>query len=82
MSRALFGGLKPTLHYCGDLGRRGRLELSMVSPELVVSKGLLMDFGQRGVIQKTYKHRNNGGARPTLLLGEVRSFIRKPYIHS
>jgi len=35
MSRALFGGLKPTLHYCGALGRRGRLELSMVSPELV-----------------------------------------------
>jgi hypothetical protein len=35
MSRALFGGLKPTLHYCGALGRRGRLELRMVYPELV-----------------------------------------------
>ena len=32
---ALFGGLKPTLHYCGALGRRDRLELSMVAPELV-----------------------------------------------
>ena len=36
MSLALIGGLKPTLHYCGDLGRRGRLELSMVCPELVI----------------------------------------------
>ena len=39
MSLALIGGhlwhkLKPTLHYCGDLGRRGRLELSMAAPEL------------------------------------------------
>ncbi len=34
MSRALFGGLKPTLHYCGALGCRHCLELSMVSPEL------------------------------------------------
>jgi hypothetical protein len=33
MSLALIGGLKPTLHYCGALGRRERLELSMVSPE-------------------------------------------------
>ena len=28
--RALAGGLKPTLHYWGALGRRGRLELSML----------------------------------------------------
>ncbi len=32
---ALIGGLKPTLHYWGTLGGRGRLELSMVSSELV-----------------------------------------------
>jgi hypothetical protein len=51
------------------------MELIMVSPELnkkengpkSLAKGLLLDFVQRGVI---------------LTLVEVKSFIRKPYIHS
>ncbi|TKJ33517.1 MAG: hypothetical protein CEE38_20365 [Planctomycetes bacterium B3_Pla] len=30
---ALVGGLKPTLNYCGALGRRYRLESSMAAPE-------------------------------------------------
>jgi len=48
---ALFGGLKPTLHYCGALGGRHRLELSMVAPEFGTGKcaasrfvgGILLD---------------------------------------
>ena len=61
------------LNYWGALGRKHRLELSRVSPELnkkengpkSLAKGLLLDFVQRGVI---------------LTLVEVKSFIRKPYI--
>jgi len=58
MSRALVGGLKPTLHYWGALRRRHRLELSMVAPEFNKKE----NWGYR---------LNSGGASPTLRLMDL-----------